>query len=395
LAIRPFAGLFNDLISNLERSKQLLYTAANIAHFADTQEQFLQLHGERLKTIEEFRKHQEDESRDKVFAVLDWLSPTNQSNRHDEIQEQNQRFPNTTSWLFDNLVWREWMTEGQAKSNILWVTGIPGAGAFLNFQHTSLKAKAETGKTFLFNAMIQRIIETRAAPTQFATAFVYCKYNDPQRSSFEEIMKSLIAQLVQNNQNCIDYLYAFALKSGERHAKTKKTFTQMLCSVVQCYDQVFLGIDGLDECELEERKQTIAALQLLLQTPEQDSKVKIILCSCAEKDIERALRGCHPLDLKSQCLSPAIRSYVRTRLTSLNRSFKFSKSTIEGIVDKIASRSEGTGNSQPFFAMEADLHKGMFLLARLVLDTLEDTGSREEVQEELANDTLPRGINEA
>jgi hypothetical protein len=37
----------------------------------------------------------------------------------------------------------------------------------------------------------------------------------------------------------------------------------------------------------------------------------------------------------------------------------------------------------------------MFLLARLVLDTLEDTGSREEVQEELANDTLPRGINEA
>jgi hypothetical protein len=84
---------------------------------------------------------------------------------------------------------------------------------------------------------------------------------------------------------------------------------------------------------------------LLLQTPEQDSKVKIILCSCAEKDIERALRGCHLLDLKRQYLSPVIRSYVRTRLTSLNQSFKFSKSTIEGIVDKISSRSEGTGDS--------------------------------------------------
>jgi hypothetical protein len=130
--MRPFAGLFNDLISNLERSKQLLYTAANIAHFADCQEQFIQLHGERLKTIEDFRKHQEDESRDKVFTVLDWLSPANQSNRHDEIHEQNQRFPNTTSWLFDNFVWREWITERQAKSNVLWVTGIPGAGTFLN-----------------------------------------------------------------------------------------------------------------------------------------------------------------------------------------------------------------------------------------------------------------------
>lgn len=37
----------------------------------------------------------------------------------------------------------------------------------------------------------------------------------------------------------------------------------------------------------------------------------------------------------------------------------------------------------------------MFLLGRLILDTLEDTGSREEVQQELANDNLPRGINEA
>lgn len=168
-------------------------------------------------------------------------------------------------------------------------------------------------------------------------------------------MKSLIAQLVQNNQHCIDYLYNFALKSGERHAKTKKTFTQMLCSVAQCYDQVFIGIDGLDECEQDERRQTIVALQELLQAPEQDSKVKIILCSCAEKDIERALEGCHRLDLKNQYISPAIRSYVRTRLTSLNQSFKFSTSTIEGIVDKVSSRSEGMGGSQPFLTIESDL----------------------------------------
>jgi hypothetical protein len=204
--------------------------------------------------------------------------------------------------------------------------------------------------------MMQKIIETRVTSARFATAFVYCKYNDPQRSSFEEIMKSLIAQLAQNNQNCIDYLYAFALKSGERHAKTKKTFTQMLCSIVQCYDEVFIGIDGLDECELEERKQTIAALQGLLQAPEQDSKIKIILCSCAEKDIERALKGCHRLDLKSQHLSPSIRSYIRSRLTSLNQSFKFSKSTIDGIVDKVSSRSEGMGGSQDFLIMEPNLH---------------------------------------
>ena len=48
----------------------------------------------------------------------------------------------------------------------------------------------------------------------------------------------------------------------------------MLSSVVQCYDQVFIGIDGFDACELEERRQTIEALQQLLQASEQDVKSK-------------------------------------------------------------------------------------------------------------------------
>ena len=37
----------------------------------------------------------------------------------------------------------------------------------------------------------------------------------------------------------------------------------------------------------------------------------------------------------------------------------------------------------------------MFLLARLILDNLEGTGSREDVEEELATETLPQGINQA
>jgi hypothetical protein len=37
----------------------------------------------------------------------------------------------------------------------------------------------------------------------------------------------------------------------------------------------------------------------------------------------------------------------------------------------------------------------MFLLARLILDTLADTGSREDVEDELSSEILPQGINQA
>lgn len=38
---------------------------------------------------------------------------------------------------------------------------------------------------------------------------------------------------------------------------------------------------------------------------------------------------------------------------------------------------------------------GMFLLARLILDNLADQDNLEDLEEELSNDKLPRGIDEA
>ena len=38
---------------------------------------------------------------------------------------------------------------------------------------------------------------------------------------------------------------------------------------------------------------------------------------------------------------------------------------------------------------------GMFLLARLILDNLVDQDNLEDLEEELMNDKLPRGIDEA
>lgn len=189
--------------------------------------------------------------------------------------------------------------------------------------------------------MIDWLIQRKQGNPNVVIGYFYCKYNDPRRSSCEEIAKSLIAQLLNGNQNCLDYLYDVASKSGEKHAIDKKSFSEILHSLSQCYDQVFFGIDGLDECEPVERKQAISLLQSLLRTSGQVCTIKILLCSCAEKDIERALEKEKRWHIKIKDLSAPIQTYVRIRLASLNQIFKFRASKLEQFALQISGQSEG------------------------------------------------------
>jgi hypothetical protein len=176
---------------------------------------------------------------------------------------------------------------------------------------------------------------------EFGAAFFYCKYNDPMRNAYNAISRSLVSQLLQNNQNGLAYMYDVVLKSGERYASTKKIFPDLLSSLAQCYSHVLVGIDGLDECEPVERKQTITLLRSLLDSSEHGSKLKVLISSCAEKDIERSIGVCKSLRLKAQDLSDAIESYVRMRLVGLNQTFRFSTARLEHIALQISNESAG------------------------------------------------------
>ena len=66
--------------------------------------------------------------KEKLFTVLDWLSPISQSNKHYEIQQHRRKFPLTTQWLFNDRSWLAFINCGAFKPEIFWLSGIPGAG---------------------------------------------------------------------------------------------------------------------------------------------------------------------------------------------------------------------------------------------------------------------------
>lgn len=189
-------------------------------------------------------------------------------------------------------------------------------------------------------------------------AYFYCKYDDPLRSSYDEICKSLIGQLLKDNATCLEYLYDFALKSSERNASTRNAFQEILQALLSCYDQVFIGIDGIDECEPAERKRVMSLLRSLIQPSDQNTIVRVLVFSCAEKDIERSLSPCKRLEVKTHHLTGSIEFYVNTRLHALNAIFKFKTPKLEEIARKIIEQSAGILiSSAPVFCSTADIRQ--------------------------------------
>jgi hypothetical protein len=99
-----------------------------------------------------------------------------------------------------------------------------------------------------------------------------------------------------------------AMFSNNRKEPTAKELSQTLLSVIQLASTTYLVIDGLDECELDDRTQVLIHIKRLLQ--DSKSKVKIIISSRAKVDISRSLESFYPISLNSAKNCSDIKKYV-------------------------------------------------------------------------------------
>ena len=121
ISCRSFEDIFGDILQNLERSKHLLLTSADVGHFYQAQD------ARRIFEEEAAYRRAEDEKA-KKFTVLDWLSPVTCLNQHHDLRLKRDLFPNTSTWIFNENVWKSWLYGYEDRNRIFWLSGIPGAG---------------------------------------------------------------------------------------------------------------------------------------------------------------------------------------------------------------------------------------------------------------------------
>ena len=250
----------------------------------------------------------------------------------------------------------------------------------------------QIGKTFLFNSIVDEIGEK--APTSHVVYF-YCKESDPSRRTFNQIARSLIGQLLALNPVYLDYLYEKTLKSGERIPTSTHLCKDILKSLTTNHEKLFIGLDGLDECEESERRHILDSIHGILNSSSTKRNVKIFLTSRKEKDIGESFGSAIRLEIKSHHLERDIKHYVQERVSELSKKFSLPTDEMERISKDVAKRSAGRWDMTTLLITVNIYYPGMFLLARLIMDNLIDQDFPDELAEELRSEVLPKGIDDA
>ncbi|KAF6218628.1 hypothetical protein HO133_005979 [Letharia lupina] len=346
-AFRSFSDLYGDVVKNLQGSKELLIQTASVWHFREAQDA-------RLRISQEFEAQNYRDDQHRKSFVVDWLSHVSCQNRHEELRQEQRLYSASTRWVFDTTQLSEWSWGSETSSPVLWISGIPGAG-----------------KTFIFSSIVEDINERLS---ESEVIYFYCRYDDPLKTSFNGIVRCLIAQLLALNPTCSQYLYDEIIGRVNRHPDSANDLcTEMLQKIALHHEQLFIGIDGLDECQEPERRQTLLMIHNLLKASKTKRNIRVFLTSRKEQDIGISLRSASRLDIRPYHLDKDIKDYVRVRALDLSKKFSIALERQRTIIADIARRSQ----------------------ARLIMDNLIDQDCRQDLEEELSDEVLPNGIGQA
>jgi hypothetical protein len=172
------------------------------------------------------------ELREENQAILDWLTPIDYALQQSDFIKRRQE--GTGQWLLNSNEFQEWVEQS---NQTLFCPGIPGAG-----------------KTIITSIVIEDLCTRFQNDTSIGIAYVYCDFRRQQEQTPENLLASLLKQLVQEQPappESVKTIY-------ERH-KEKRTggpsfeeTSKALQSVVADYSKVFIIIDALDECQVSD-----------------------------------------------------------------------------------------------------------------------------------------------
>lgn len=111
---------------NIQRHKTLVESQAAVAHFEEAQEA-------RQCAKDAALKAEEAEKRRVMIAVTEWLAPPDSKGDQQQYSKIRSEYPNTGRWLLKASKVKKWLDNLNTEVPLLWLRGIPGAGAYYIF----------------------------------------------------------------------------------------------------------------------------------------------------------------------------------------------------------------------------------------------------------------------
>ncbi|KAJ6496280.1 ankyrin repeat-containing domain protein [Mycena sanguinolenta] len=272
--------------------------------------------------------------------IIAWFSPLNFFPR--QVDLFNARQPGTGGWLLETPVFKKWEL---GYTDTVWCRGIPGAG-----------------KTILCAMVVDHLRKIQDnANTRVAVIFLNHKETETQSPS--NVLAAIWRQLVfeQPLSPIVERLYS--KHQEQRTRPSLEDIHSVLCSTASAFSRLFIVVDALDEYPEDARNILLHRLSLL------GSRVSLMLTSRPHVDIKHAISDLETIEIRAA--ENDIREYLEAQIRKsprLSRHVRSAPDIRQALETSIVEGSDG-----------------MFLLAKLHIDSLLTKHTVKAVREALKN----------
>ncbi|KAF4626279.1 hypothetical protein G7Y89_g11882 [Cudoniella acicularis] len=296
------------------------------------------LHMDGDATLKEVKKVGREQSNSHRETILDWLTPINYAGQQSDLI--NRRQAGTGAWLLASTEFQTWVDTGK---QTLFCPGIPGAG-----------------KTILTSIVVDELNKKYHNNTSVGIAYVYCNFQRQGEQKALDLLTNLLKQLAQRQPSLPSSVEDLHHQHKARHTRPSlDDISRALRSVGALYSRVFIIVDALDECQTANNCRSKLLCEIF--SFQAKTEANFFATSRPAPHIEREFSGCMSIEITAS--NEDVCRYLDSRMLQLPAFVLKRPDLQEEIKTKITPAVEG-----------------MFLLAQLYLDSLQDKTSVREVK---------------
>ena len=274
----------------------------------------------------------DQQNSDQFKKIRAWLSPPDPWTSHTAARQRHE--PHTGTWLLQSVEYQRWK-----------------AG---NIHHLWLYGKAGCGKTVLCSTAIEdiRVHCDNSNNTEYAT--FYFTFSDNQKQSYENLLRSLVAQLGWKEPALS--ILTQACEKPNASIPGVDELEKLLLACSQSHGELFLLLDALDECPevgevrqnvldgLERLAQEAPNIRMFVTSREVSSVGESMFVTSREVssvgESMQVLRA-NIVSAASRSVNADIRRYVSTQLVRDRKLKKLDVTTKYLIENTISQRADG------------------------------------------------------
>lgn len=170
--------------------------------------------------------------------------------------------------------------------------------------------------------------------------FFYCKHLDKQRDTFTALARSMLVQLLKQNEDLLSYLYGKCVSSGHISLVSAQLSRELLDIALKSVPKIYIIIDGLDECQPSERKAILSFFTSIIEST-QPGTLRGMFVSQDENDIRQLLQRASIVRLTEDDNKQDIRTFASGWANRIQQKFELSEENGQYITNTVCDGAEG------------------------------------------------------